>query len=66
MSQIETLEEELAVETLVGNLDLVVYNDDVNTFDHVIESFADRPPELEAALTCNENLSCNNFSSKRL
>jgi len=38
MSQIETLEEELAVETLVGNLDLVVYNDDVNTFDHVIES----------------------------
>lgn len=38
MSQIETLEEELAVETLVGELDLVVYNDDVNTFDHVIES----------------------------
>ena len=38
MSQIETLEEELAVETLVGKLDLVVYNDDVNTFDHVIES----------------------------
>lgn len=38
MSQIETLEEELAVETLVGKLDLVVFNDDVNTFDHVIES----------------------------
>ena len=38
MSQIDTLEEELAVETLVGKLDLVVYNDDVNTFDHVIES----------------------------
>lgn len=38
MSQTETLAEELAVETLVENLDLVVYNDDVNTFDHVIES----------------------------
>jgi len=38
MSQIEILEEDLAVETLFGKLDLVVYNDDVNTFDHVIES----------------------------
>ena len=27
-----------AVELLVDQLDLVVYNDDVNTFDHVIES----------------------------
>ncbi|MFN5417925.1 MAG: ATP-dependent Clp protease adaptor ClpS [Flavobacteriia bacterium] len=31
--EIETLE------TLVGNRDLIVYNDDVNTFDHVIDSF---------------------------
>lgn len=38
MSQTETLAEELAVETLVENLDLIVFNDDVNTFDHVIES----------------------------
>lgn len=38
MGQIDTLEETLAVETLVENLDLVVFNDDVNTFDHVIES----------------------------
>lgn len=38
MSQTETLVDELAIETLVENLDLVVYNDDVNTFDHVIES----------------------------
>lgn len=38
MSQIETLAEDLAVETLVDKLDLVVFNDDVNTFDHVIES----------------------------
>jgi ATP-dependent Clp protease adaptor protein ClpS len=28
----------LAVETLIGELDLIVFNDDVNTFDHVIES----------------------------
>ena len=38
MSQTETLVDELAIESLVENLDLVVYNDDVNTFDHVIES----------------------------
>jgi ATP-dependent Clp protease adaptor protein ClpS len=38
MSQIDTREEELAVETLIGELDLIVFNDDVNTFDHVIES----------------------------
>ena len=38
MSQIDTQEEELAVETLIGELDLIVFNDDVNTFDHVIES----------------------------
>ncbi len=38
MSQTETLTKELAVETLIENLDLVVYNDDINTFDHVIES----------------------------
>ena len=38
MSQTETFVDELAIETLVENLDLVVYNDDVNTFDHVIES----------------------------
>lgn len=26
------------VETLVGQRDLIVFNDDVNTFDHVIDS----------------------------
>lgn len=30
--------EKEAVEVLVDQHDLVVYNDDVNTFDHVIES----------------------------
>lgn len=28
-----------AIEALVGVRDLIVYNDDVNTFDHVIDSF---------------------------
>jgi len=28
-----------AIESLVGVRDLIVYNDDHNTFDHVIESF---------------------------
>jgi ATP-dependent Clp protease adaptor protein ClpS len=30
--------ETLAVEALVEQKDLIVYNDDVNTFDHVIDS----------------------------
>lgn len=38
MGYTETLAEELAIETLVERLDLIVFNDDVNTFDHVIES----------------------------
>lgn len=38
MSQTETLEEVLTVEQLVDNKDLIVFNDDVNTFDHVIDS----------------------------
>lgn len=30
--------EELVIESLVDQKDLIVYNDDVNTFDHVIDS----------------------------
>jgi ATP-dependent Clp protease adaptor protein ClpS len=39
MSTIEKIQEEVAVEELVGiNNEIVLYNDDVNTFDHVIET----------------------------
>lgn len=40
MNATETVELEQieAVETIIAQLDLIVYNDDVNTFDHVIES----------------------------
>lgn len=34
----ETLFEEKVLETQVTEHNLIVYNDDVNTFDHVIES----------------------------
>ena len=32
---------ESAQEELVGKCDLIVYNDDVNTFDHVIETLVE-------------------------
>lgn len=38
MSQVETAFDELCITELVENKDLIVYNDDFNTFDHVIES----------------------------
>ncbi|MDX2361602.1 MAG: ATP-dependent Clp protease adaptor ClpS [Crocinitomicaceae bacterium] len=38
MSQVETALEELVVTELVEKKDLVVFNDDYNTFEHVIES----------------------------
>lgn len=38
MSQVETAFDELCISELVENKDLIVYNDDFNTFDHVIES----------------------------
>ena len=38
MNSVETRETVVALETLVEQRDLIVYNDDVNTFDHVIES----------------------------
>lgn len=38
MSQTETLVEELVLEQLVDHKNLIVYNDDFNTFDHVINS----------------------------
>jgi len=38
MSQVETALDELVVEEIVEQKDLVVFNDDVNTFDHVITS----------------------------
>lgn len=38
MSQIETSLEELLLETKLEQRNLIVLNDDFNTFDHVIES----------------------------
>ncbi len=38
MSQTETLERVNIQEQLVEEKDLIVYNDDFNTFEHVIES----------------------------
>ena len=38
MSQVETELEELIVEKVVEQKDLIVFNDDFNTFDHVINS----------------------------
>jgi ATP-dependent Clp protease adaptor protein ClpS len=38
MEQFETPQAVLSVEEIVENKDLIVFNDDVNTFDHVIES----------------------------
>jgi len=38
MSQVETELEELVVEKCVEKKDLIVFNDDFNTFEHVIES----------------------------
>ncbi len=51
MTELE--EEVLAVETLLDQHDLIVYNDDVNTFDHVIESLIKVcKHELEQAEQC--------------
>ena len=36
MTQTEEMEDKLVLEQLVEQKDLIVYNDDVNTFDHVI------------------------------
>ncbi|MBD3724661.1 MAG: ATP-dependent Clp protease adaptor ClpS [Flavobacteriaceae bacterium] len=39
MSTIEKVQEEVLVEELVGNLnEIILFNDDVNTFDYVIET----------------------------
>jgi ATP-dependent Clp protease adaptor protein ClpS len=39
MSIIEKIKEQTSVEELLGNNnEIVLYNDDVNTFDHVIET----------------------------
>lgn len=39
MSTIEKVQEEVLVEELTGiNNEIILYNDDVNTFDHVIET----------------------------
>lgn len=38
MGAVETLEQLETIESIVDQKDLIVYNDDVNTFDHVIES----------------------------
>lgn len=38
MTKEQTAWEELELEVLVGQRDLIVFNDDFNTFDHVIDS----------------------------
>lgn len=39
MSTIEKIKEEISVDELLGNNnEIVLYNDDINTFDHVIET----------------------------
>lgn len=39
MATIEKVKEQVLVEELVGiNHEIILYNDDVNTFDHVIET----------------------------
>ena len=39
MSTIEKIQEDVLVEELVGlNNEIILYNDDVNTFDHVIDT----------------------------
>lgn len=38
MNSIQTEEKVQLLEKILGQRDLIVYNDDVNTFDHVIES----------------------------
>ncbi len=38
MTKEQTAWEELVIEELVGQRDLIVFNDDFNTFDHVIDS----------------------------
>jgi ATP-dependent Clp protease adaptor protein ClpS len=38
MTQTEELVEEILIEELIDQKNLIVYNDDVNTFDHVIDS----------------------------
>ncbi|TNE56297.1 MAG: ATP-dependent Clp protease adaptor ClpS [Bacteroidetes bacterium] len=38
VTEVETQEGVKSIEKLVSQRDLIVYNDDVNTFDHVIES----------------------------
>ncbi len=38
MSQVETEFDELVIDQVVDQKNLIVFNDEVNTFDHVIES----------------------------
>lgn len=38
INSVQTQDEVLTLETILDQHDLIVYNDDVNTFDHVIES----------------------------
>lgn len=39
MSTIEKTKEEVSIQELIGiNNEIIVYNDDVNTFDHVIDT----------------------------
>lgn len=53
MTETEVSFETEVLEKLVGNRDLIVYNDDVNTFDHVIDSLVKVcRHEVEQAVQC--------------
>jgi ATP-dependent Clp protease adaptor protein ClpS len=53
MTEVEFAPETAIIEELVAQRDLVVFNDDVNTFDHVIESLIKVcKHELEQAEQC--------------
>lgn len=53
MVETEVSFEEKVLESLVANKDLVVFNDDVNTFDHVIDSLISIcDHEVEQATQC--------------
>jgi ATP-dependent Clp protease adaptor protein ClpS len=53
MTEVDYAPEHDIVEELIGQKDLIVYNDDVNTFDHVIDSLVKVcKHEVEQAVQC--------------
>ncbi len=53
MTETDYATEEAVIEALVGQRDLIVFNDDFNTFDHVIDSLVKVcKHEVEQAVQC--------------